>query len=336
MSLVSTAGRLTVEHVTWRPPLPARWLAPLRVALKRRVFLSAAREVAAVLQTGDRAKLLAAAPGWRDRARRFGAPTAAMMNQALDGVRIAEDAGLAVPARMIESDAFTDEGLIVYVPGGSFVVGLSPRLTALVARIARAAATKTCIVEYRLAPEHPCPAAVEDVERAVEELLARGAGGRRIVVLAESAGAAIALAAVCRLRDRGVELAGLCLLSPWTDLALTGLSLVTRSLSATTGTRMEFPAICAHLYLQGLSPFDPVASPVYGDLDRLPPMLVQTSRGDAFHDDARSLADRAYRAGTDVTLRVWPGSEHVCEQAFDGQSTRAIEAAAAFIRARLW
>jgi epsilon-lactone hydrolase len=236
---------------------------------------------------------------------------------------------------MIESDAFADEGLIVYVPGGSFVVGLSPRLTALVARIAKAAATKTCIVEYRLAPEHPCPAAVEDVERAVEDLLARGTGGRRIVLLAESAGAAIALAAVRRLRDRGVELAGLCLLSPWTDLALTGLSLVTRSLSATTGTRMEFPAICAHLYLQGLSPLDPVASPVYGDLSLLPPMLVQTSRGDAFHDDARTLADRAYRAGTDVTLRVWPGSEHVCEQAFDGQSTRAIEAAAAFIRARL-
>jgi acetyl esterase/lipase len=258
-----------------------------------------------------------------------------MMSQALDGVRIVEDAGLAVPARMIESDGFADEGLVVYVPGGSFVVGLSPRLTALVARIAKAAATKTCIVEYRLAPEHPCPAAVEDVERAVEDLLARGANARRLVLLAESAGAAIALAAVRRLRDRGVELAGLCLLSPWTDLALTGLSLVTRSLSSTTGTRMEFPAICSHLYLQGLSPFDPVASPVYGDLGRLPPILVQTSRGDAFHDDARTLADRAYRAGTDVTLRVWPGAEHVCEQAFDGQSTRAIEAAAAFIRARL-
>jgi acetyl esterase/lipase len=187
-------------------------------------------------------------------------------------------------------------------------------------------------VAYRLAPEHPCPAAVEDVESVIAGLVD---GGARVVLLAESAGAAIALAAVQRLRERGVTLAGICLLSPWTDLALTGLSFATRSASGQSGLRMEFLAMCVHLYLQGRSPVDPVASPVYGDLGGLPPLLIHSAKGDAFHDDARSLADRVYRAGSDVTLRIWPGGEHVFEQGFNAQSARAISEVGAFIRARL-
>lgn len=93
--------------------------------------------------------------------------------------------------------------------------------------------------------------------------------------------------------------------------------------------------MCAHLYLQGRSPFDPVASPVYGDLSGLPPMLVHTSRGDAFHDDARALSERAFHAGTEVTLQIWPGREHAFEQHFNAQSARAIADAGAFLRARL-
>lgn len=335
IAATKAAGRLTVDHVPVSSSLAQTLLARVRGLIRARVFLSAAREVAAVLETGDREALLRAAPEWRERARRFGAPTAAAMAQALDGVRIIPSADTEVPASWIEGDAFAQDGVIVYVPGGSFVMGLSPRLTALVARIAKAARTRTCVVAYRLAPEHPCPAAVEDVESAVRNLIARGTPAERIAVLAESAGAAIALAAVRRLVDRGVALSGVCLLSPWTDLALTGLSLATRSVSTRSEVRMDFPAICAHLYLQGRSPLDPVASPVYGDLSGLPPILVHTSKHDAFHDDARGLADRATRAGSEVTLRIWPGAEHAPEQNFNGHSARAIAEAGAFIRARL-
>lgn len=335
-AMADTAGRrLKIDHVSVHEPPFARIAAWARGFLRRRAFESAALEVAAILSSGDRDALLRAAPGWRARARRFGAPNATAMTQALDGVRIVPAADTGVTASWIESERFAGDGILVYVPGGSFCVGMNPRLTALIARIAKAAAARTCIVEYRLAPEHPCPAAVEDVVQAVSDLVAGGQPAQRIAVLAESAGAAIALAAVQRLRDKGVALAGICLLSPWTDLALTGLSLVTRSLTKASDARMEFPAICAHLYLQGLSPFDPVASPVYGDLGGLPPMLVHTSRADGFHDDARMLSERAFKAGTDVTLRIWPAGEHAFETRFNGQSTRAIADAGAFIRARL-
>ncbi len=331
----NAAARLAVDHVSVRTPFVEAWLGRLRAHLQRWVFLRAAQEVAHVLQTGDRDALLRAAPGWRARARRFGTPGSTAMTQALEGVRIVPAGDTEVATSWIESDRFEGDGVLVYVPGGSFVVGMSPRLTALIARIAKAAGTRTCIVEYRLAPEHPCPAAIDDVEHAVRNMIERGQNARRIVVVAESAGAAIALAAVQRLGAGGIRLAGICFLSPWTDLALTGLSLVTRSLAHEGGMRLEFPAICAHLYLQGRSPFDPMASPVYGDLGDLPPLLIHTSRSDAFHDDARSLADRAYRAGSDVTLRIWSSGEHVFEQGFNGQSMRAIADMGAFIRAKL-
>ncbi len=334
---VSTASHSRQIHIERVAPLSSRFdvaRARIREFVSQRVFLGAAREVASVLETGDREALLRAAPGWRARARRFGLPTAAAMEQALEGVAIRRAEGLAADAAWIESERFDVDGTLVYVPGGSFVVGMSPRLTAMVARIAKAAGARTCIVEYRLAPEHPCPAAVDDVESVIATLASEWPG-RRIAVLAESAGAAVALAAVRRLRDRDIAIAGVCLLSPWTDLALTGLSLVTRSLSRGSATRMEFPAVCAHLYLQGRSPVDPVASPVYGDLSGLPPMLVHTSRGDAFHDDARALSERAFNAGTEVTLRVWPGREHAFEQGFSAQSARAIADAGTFLRTRL-
>lgn len=328
----NAAARLTIDHVPMRQPFGEDWRARLRTFVLRRIFQSTAREVAALLDSGDRDAWMRAAPALRTRARRFGALGTATMTQALDGVRVTPASGMPAAATWFESDAFDDEGVIVYVPGGSFVIGESPRQTALIARVAKAASARACAVAYRLAPEHPCPAAVEDVERVIAELIE---GGARVVLLAESAGAAIALAAAQRLHARRVALAGICLLSPWTDLALTGLSFATRSASGQSALRMEFLAMCVHLYLQGRSPVDPVASPVYGDLSGLPPLLVHTAKGDAFHDDARSLADRVHRAGSDVTLRIWPGGEHVFEQGFNPQSVRAIAEVAAFIRARL-
>jgi acetyl esterase/lipase len=327
--------RLRIEHVACAESAVGFLSRKLRTAWNRWVFLRAAREVAQVLETGDRDALVRAAPGWRARLKRFRAPSNAVMMQALEGLRIVPAAETKVDAFWIESESFAPGGVLVYVPGGSFVGSVTPRLKALVARVAKAAGVRAFIVEYRLAPEHPCPAAVDDVARAVRELIAAGQPADRVVVLADSAGAAVALAAVQRLRAQDIALAGLCLFSPWTDLALTGLSHVTRGIDRQSDTRMEYPALCAHLYLQGRSPFDPVASPVYGDLSGLPRMLVHTSRTDTLHDDARTLAERAFRAGTDVTLRIWPHGEHAFEQGFNGQSERAIADAGAFIRARL-
>lgn len=333
----SQTAQLRVEYVG----TPARFaFVPhavqfLSVALRRHYFRYGASVVARVIEAGDRDALLREVPAWRERARRFGMPSTQAMNNALEGLRLSAASETDVNASWIDGDAFEDESILIYVPGGSFVVGRTPQLTALIARIAKAARVRTCIVDYRLAPEHPCPAAVEDVERTVLDLIEHGQSAERIAVVAESSGSAIALSAVQRLRAQGVKLAGLCFLSPWTDLALTGLSIVTRPLTNQSAMSMEIPALCAHLYLQGMSPLEPVASPVYGDLSGLPPMLIHTSRTDAMHDDARALAQRAFDAGSDVTLRIWPRGQHAFEQRFDAQSERAINDAAAFLRHRL-
>jgi epsilon-lactone hydrolase len=331
------APQLRVEHVSDVASLHLirRFWEVALYSAQRHFYRRSAATVAHVLEESGRAGLLRHAAEWRERARRVGMPSAHAMNQALDGLRISPARETDVSASWIECDGFDDNVVLVYVPGGSFCVGRTPQLTALIARIAKAARVRTCMVDYRLAPEHPCPAAIEDVERTIRDLMAQGRRPERIAVIAESSGSAIALSAAQRLRDDGVTLAALCFLSPWTDLALTGLSMVTRPLTNQSAMSMEIPALCAHLYLQGRSPLDPIASPVYGDLSRLAPMLIHTSRTDALHDDARALSERAFNAGTDVTLRIWPRGQHAFEQGFNAQSERAIADAGAFIRARL-
>jgi acetyl esterase/lipase len=176
---------------------------------------------------------------------------------------------------------------------------------------------------------------MDDVVAAVRGLIERGQAPERIGIVAESAGAAIALSAALRLRDEGIRLGAFCFLSPWTDLALTGRSAAARSVTGESPISMESMAICAHLYLQGMSPLDPTASPVYANLRGLAPMLIQTSRTDSLHDDACLLAERAHEAGVDATLRVWSRGSHVFERLFDSQSERAIAGAGDFLRRHL-
>jgi monoterpene epsilon-lactone hydrolase len=303
-------------------------------ALRRQYFLQAARVISRTYESGGIGSVLAAAPRWRVQAARYGMPSASAMAHALEGLAPVAQRESAVPVLRLSSDAFARDAVLVCVPSGSFVTARSGQVTAMMARIAKAARVNACIVDYRLAPEHPCPAAIEDVESVVRGLLARGHKAERIALVAVSSGAAVGLAAAMRLRDAGVALSSLTLLSPWTDLALTGLSLVTRPLTRQSGMSLEVASLCAHLYLQGVSPIDPEASPVYGDLGGLAPMLIHTSRADALHDDARALSERAFRAGTDVTLRVWRHQQHAFETRFDAQADRAIGDVGLFIRER--
>ena len=243
------------------------------------------------------------------------------MAEALSGIDLVP-ASRKTNAAWMRHEQFDEGAALVYVHGGSFIADRSPRLTALIARIAKAARLNTYVVDYRLAPEHPCPAAVEDVDAAVRDLIAQGFDPERIGIVAESAGASIALATVRLLRDCGLKLGAVFILSPWTDLALTGRSVAARSVVGDSPVSMESMAICAHLYLQGRSPLDPLASPVYGDLSGLPPVLVHTSRTDSLHDDALLLTDRIHAAGGSVVLRVWSRGGHVFERVFDQQSER--------------
>lgn len=226
-------------------------------------------------------------------------------------------------------------GVVFYVHGGSFIVERSPRITSLVARFAAAADARVFAPNYRLAPEHPCPAAVDDIVAAYcwyKELWP----DEPLVALAESAGAAILLAALQIVRDRGVALpCGIVLLSPWVDLSLQSWSVVSASLAGTTPYTMESLALMAHLYLGGRPATDPVASPLYGDFSGFPPMLIHASKGDILFDDALRLADRVREAAGNLTVRFWADETHVWERMHSVKARESISFAAKFIRQRL-
>jgi epsilon-lactone hydrolase len=305
------------------------------VAFHRMIERTTVAGAVRAAESGDALRLKLYIERARALHMRFDKPSPSQMSAALAGAQIVPATLPHGRAAWMRHAQFDEDAILVYVHGGSFIAERSPRLTALVARIAKAARLNTLMVDYRLAPEHPCPAAVEDVEAAIKGLIAQGHAPERIGVIAESAGASIALAAAVRLRDAGLSPGALYLMSPWTDLALTGRSAAARSVVGDSPISMESMAICAHFYLQGRSPLDAMASPVYGDLADLPPLLIHTSRTDALHDDARMLAERVHAAGSAVTLRVWSRGSHVFERYFDQQGERSIADAGAFLRAQL-
>ena len=189
---------------------------------------------------------------------------------------------------------------------------------------------------YRLAPEHPFPAAVEDALACYRALLAlHGAG--RLVVAGDSAGGGLALATLMAARDAGCAMpAGLVLFSPWTDLAATGASIQANAAreSMLVGTRI--PEVAA-LYLQGTQPKTPLASPLYGDLSGLPPTLIQVSDREILLDDSTRVAEKINAAGGRATLSVWPNLPHAWQisQSFLPEARQALTQAADFASSAL-
>jgi len=226
-------------------------------------------------------------------------------------------------------------GFVFYVHGGSFVAERSPRITQLVARFAATAEARVYAPSYRLAPEHPCPAAVDDI-LAAWEWFSQTWPGEPVVALAESAGAAILVAALQQARARGLPMpCGIVLLSPWLDLSLQSWSVATASLLGTSVHTMESLAIYARFYLDGMSPTDPIGSPMFGTFDGFPPALIHASRGDILYDDAVRVAERMREAGADLTVRLWAEETHVWERMHTAKAKQSILLAAEFIRRRL-
>ena len=228
-----------------------------------------------------------------------------------------------------------DRGFVFYVHGGSFVCEKSPRVTRMIAKLAAAAGARVFSPDYRLAPEHPCPAAIEDVV-AAWDWLAATYPDEPVIAVAESSGAAILLAALCQVRDQGGRLPdGVLLFSPWLDLSLQSWSVTAASLAGSTPYSMASLGVMSRLYLQGRPATDPVASPLFGDLSGLPPILVHASQTDIVFDDAKRLADAVEAAGGELTLRVWRGQTHVWERTESAEARQSLELAAAFIESRV-
>jgi monoterpene epsilon-lactone hydrolase len=222
---------------------------------------------------------------------------------------IATDAGGVKAERVVGAVSRPDRH-VLYLHGGGYTYG-SPRLYRdFTWRIAAAARATVLCVGYRLAPEHPFPAALDDAMAAYGWLIAQGAEPRHIAIAGDSAGGGLALALLLRLRDEGVPLpAAAAVISPWTDLALTGESLK-RSTTKDPIVSIEAAAHSARLYLADADPRHPYASPLYGNLAGLPPTIILVGSDELLLDDAVGMAERMRAAGCEVELDVAPGMFH--------------------------
>jgi monoterpene epsilon-lactone hydrolase len=246
------------------------------------------------------------------------------------------DAG-GVPAEWVSAPGATPERIILYLHGGGYVVGSIRSHCELAARLSTAAAARALLIGYRLAPEHPHPAAVEDATAAYRWLLTRGISPGRIVVAGDSAGGGLTVATLVALRDSGQPLpaAGVCI-SPWVDLEGIGDSMTAKA-AADPIIQVDGLKRMAGMYLGGLDPRTPLAAPLYAELSGLPPLLIQVGGAERLLDDSTRLAERARKAGVDVTLEVWDDMIHVWHvfASLLPEARQAIDAIGAFIRGRL-
>jgi monoterpene epsilon-lactone hydrolase len=241
--------------------------------------------------------------GWRRRDRYRGGDS---------GVDPGVDASLS--GEWIEpTDPETSVGTqptVLYLHGGGYYF-CSPRThRPITYALATGARARVFALDYRLAPEYPFPAAVDDALAAYRALLEQGIAHTSIVLAGDSAGGGLALATLVALRDAGDLLpAAAVVFSPWTDLAATGHSIV----SNTERDVMFHGASigpAAQIYLGDASATDPLASPLYADLHGLPPLLIQASDSEVLRDDALRFAQRAREAGVEVQLETWPDTPH--------------------------
>ena len=236
----------------------------------------------------------------------------------------------------IAAPGVADDGALLFLHGGGYIMG-SPRThRALMSRLSRAAGVRTLGVDYRLAPEHPFPAAFEDAVAAYRWLLSNGVPPEKIVIAGDSCGGGLTVATLVALRAAGdlLPAAGVCI-SAWTDLAQTGDSL-TANAPIDPFLQREALELMAGLYMGAQDRCSPDASPLYSDLRGLPPLLLLVGSTETLLDDSRRLAARANVAGVDATLEVWDDMIHVwplfAPMLPEGQ--RAIDRIGAFIRER--
>ena len=219
-----------------------------------------------------------------------------------------------VPCEWIHGRVTRDGQAMMYLHGGCYVLGSAATYRELIGGLSMATGIRVLAPDYRLAPEHPFPAAVDDALAVYRWLLGTGIEPGHVVIAGDSAGGGLALVTLVALRDAGDPLpAGAVLLSPWTDLTCSGDSYASRAESDPLFTREALVSLAAQ-YLTGADPTSGLASPIYADLKGLPPLLIHVGSDEVLLDDATRLAERARAAGLDVELRVWDGMWHVFQR----------------------
>lgn len=243
------------------------------------------------------------------------------------------DAG-GIPGEWISTPESVAERAILYLHGGGYTIGSINTHRPMISRISRAAGARALAIDYRLAPENPFPAAVEDATAAYRWLISTGVESAGLVIAGDSAGGGLTVATLIALRDAGepVPAAGVCI-SPWVDMEALGESMRTKADADPMVTR-EGILQMAKAYLGDVDARTPLASPVYADLKGLPPLLIQAGTAETLLDDATRLAERAKSAGVDVVLEPWEEMIHVWHAfaAMLPEGQQAIERIGEFVR----
>jgi monoterpene epsilon-lactone hydrolase len=253
-----------------------------------------------------------------------------------DDVRTKPDDLAGVPVIGIDIDGVDDHGVVLYLHGGAYAMGTAQASLGLASDVARRAQARAITVDYRLAPEHPYPAALDDAV-AVYTALLETTDPADVALVGESAGGGLVLATLVALRDRGLPLpSAAAVFSPWADLTLSGAT-------ATTKADVDVAVTAAGLrtrgaeYVGAADATTPTISPVFADLAGLPPLLIQAGSHEVLLDDALRIAANAAVADVAVDLQITPGAPHVFQgfAAILTEGDAALTAAGEFLRAHL-
>jgi acetyl esterase/lipase len=226
----------------------------------------------------------------------------------------------------------SDSGAILYLHGGVYALGSINTHREFSARLAQATTMPVLILDYRLAPEHPFPAALDDILATYRWMIDQGIPPARIILAGDSAGGGLALAALVALRNAGEPLpAGAVCISPWADLALSGASV--KSKAGADPILGSAPLnMYVNYYAGERDVRDPLISPLYANLEGLPPLLIQGGTEEVLLDDAMRTTEQARAAGVPVTLEIWEEMVHVFQLIpFLPESKRAVAQIATFV-----
>jgi acetyl esterase/lipase len=242
-----------------------------------------------------------------------------------------------VPTAEITVEGIESRHVVLYFHGGVYVMGDAFLSADLASQVGRRTQAKVISVDYRLAPEHPYPAAVDDALAAYEALLQSGVDPSDIAFAGESAGGGLAIATLVNARDHGLPLpAAAFVMSPYADLSLAGTTMETRHEVDPLLSREALQARVTD-YTSGQDPALGLISPVFADLSDLPPLIIQAGTHEVLLDDALRLAQRAASADVEVTLDITPGVPHVFQGYYPilGEAAAALDRAGQFLSAQL-
>ena len=263
--------------------------------------------------------------------------SAALFGKVPKGIELLPLAIDGIPAEWILPSGASKDRVILYFHGGGYVSGTCKAHRMHVAKIVKGSGIASLLFEYRLAPEHPFPAAVEDSIAAYHYLLTEGISPSKIVFMGDSAGGGLCLATLLALKDRGIPLpAAAVALSPWTDLTCSGDS-YTMKIDVEALAPTESWTVFSHYYAGDHDPHHPWISPLFGELKGLPPLRIFVGEYETLHDDSTQFAAKAKEAGIDVTLTVGEKMFHcypACAPIFP-EATLAMKDICAFIRAHI-